>query len=409
MTAGLAGSPAGLAAVADRLSENLAVPPPARGAGGEWRHQSLSRGAAGVAVLHSTRAQAGLGSYDRAHAWLGLAVRGGVSTGPGSGLWFGAPAVAFAIAASSPGSYPAARQALSRAVADMTQARLRAARDRIASAARPPMSEFDLVRGLTGLGAYLLHFEPDPCLLLRVLDYLVRLTEPVPADDDAGTRAPGWWTGDNPGVQAGADGGHANLGMAHGIAGPLALLALAARREITVPGHAEAIDRICAWLDAWRQPGTAGPWWPTWITLADLRDQRTSQPGPGRPSWCYGTPGLARAQQLAAIARRDRARQADAEHALARCVSDPAQTARLSEPGLCHGWAGTAATTWHAARDAAGTGLGTATEPLARALARSARGSHPDGLINGSAGAALTLHAIATQTPGPWPGCLLIT
>ena len=25
-----------------------------------------------------------------------------------------------------------------------------------------------------------------------------------------------------------------------------------------------------------------------------------AQPGPGRPSWCYGTPGIARAQQLAA-------------------------------------------------------------------------------------------------------------
>jgi hypothetical protein len=308
VTASLAGSPADLAAVADRLTENLAVPPRARGDDGEWRHQSLSQGAAGVAVLHGTRAQSGLGSYDRAHAWLGLAVRGGVSTGPGSGLWFGAPAVAFAIAVSAPGSYPAARQALSRAVADMTQARLQAACDRIAAAARPPMAEFDLVRGLTGLGAYLLHFEPDPCLLRHVLDYLVRLTEPVPAGDDAGARAPGWWTGDHPSVQARTDGGHANLGMAHGIAGPLALLALAARREITVAGQAEAIDRICAWLDAWRQPGSAGPWWPTWVTLADLRDQHTSQPGPRRPSWCYGTPWPARSSSRPSPAATGRAR-----------------------------------------------------------------------------------------------------
>jgi hypothetical protein len=189
----------------------------------------------------------------------------------------------------------------------------------------------------------------------------------------------------------------------------LALLALAARRDITVAGQDEAIDRICAWLDAWRQPGPAGPWWPTWVTLEDLRDGHASQPGPARPSWCYGTPGLARAQQLAAIARGDRARQADAESALARCVSDPAQTARLAGPGLCHGWAGTTATTWHASLDAAGTDLGAATGALASALAGPACGPHPRGLINGSAGAALTLHALATQTPGTWPGCLLIT
>lgn len=409
MTASLTRPPAGITAAAEALTESLALPPLAEAGSGGWRHQSLSRGAAGVAVLHGTRAQAGLGAPGRVHAWLSLAVRDGISTGTGSGLWFGAPAVAFAIAASAPGGYPAARQALNQAVADMTRARLRSARDRIAAAARPPLSEFDLVRGLTGLGAYLLHFEPDPSLLRQVLDYLVVLTEPVPAGDAAGIKAPGWWTADNPSVRTSVEGGHANLGMAHGIAGPLALLALATRREITVAGQAEAIDRICAWLGAWRQPATAGPWWPTWVTLPDLLGQQTSQPGPGRPSWCYGTPGLARAQQLAAIARRDRARQADAENALARCVSDPAQTARLSEPGLCHGWAGAAATTWHASRDAAGTGLDAATQALARALAESARGDHPYGLINGSAGAALTLHSIATQTPGPWPGCLLIT
>ncbi|MGH3814766.1 MAG: hypothetical protein ACRDUV_20360 [Pseudonocardiaceae bacterium] len=33
-----------------------------------------------------------------------------------------------------------------------------------------------------------------------------------------------------------------------------------------------------------------------------------------------------------------------AEHALASCLSDPAQLARISDPALCHGWAGLIAT-----------------------------------------------------------------
>ena len=197
--------------------------------------------------------------------------------------------------------------------------------------------------------------------------------------------------------------------MAHGIGGPLALLSLAMRHGIAVAGQAEAIDRICAWLDAWCQPGPAGPWWPGWISLPDLRDGHPAQAGSGRPSWCYGTPGLARAQQLAAIARHDRARQAQAENALAQCISDPAQLARLSGPGLCHGWAGTLATTWHAARDATSRHLHNAPGRLARSLAESTCGDHPYGLMQGYVGAALTLHAVATQTPAPWPGCLLIT
>lgn len=216
MTGGLADPAARIAAVVDHLSEQLAVPPPPAEGQEGWRHQSLSRGAAGVAVLLGARAQAGLGSTGRVHAWLSLAVRDGISAGTGSGLWFGAPAVAFAMAVSAPGHYPSATWALKQAVAGMAQARLQAAHDRIAAAARPPLSEFDLVRGLTGIGAYLLHCEPGPQLLRQVLQYLVRLTEPVPAGDAAGTGAPGWWTGDSPGVQTAVDGGHANLGMAHG-------------------------------------------------------------------------------------------------------------------------------------------------------------------------------------------------
>jgi hypothetical protein len=48
--------------------------------------------------------------------------------------------------------------------------------------------------------------------------------------------------------------------MAHGISGPLALLAPAMRQGITVDGHAAAIHRICHWLDAWRHEAPAGPW-----------------------------------------------------------------------------------------------------------------------------------------------------
>jgi hypothetical protein len=292
----------------------------------------------------------------------------------------------------------------------MTRARLRAAHARIDAAARPPLEEYDLVRGLTGLGAFLLHSETDPGLLAQVLRYLVRLTVPVPAADAAGPAAPGWWSSSNPNRTISTPGGHGNFGMAHGIAGVLSLLALSARHEITVPGQADAIDRICAWLDAWQQPGPAGPWWPAWITVAELRAGRPSRPGPGRPSWCYGIPGIARALQLAALARGDKPRQANAEDALARCVTDPAQTILLSGPGLCHGWSGTTAATWHAARDSGSTTLSAAARVLAGSLASScADGDHPYGLIDGYAGAALVLHDLASPAPGSWTHCLLLT
>ena len=218
MTASPGHPAAALAAVADQLSEQLATPPLPGPGLDSWQHQSLSAGAAGIALLHGARAQASHGSLERAHTWLSLATEDGVSAGPGSGLWFGAPAVAFAITTSAPGQYRSASQALNQAIGDMAKARLEAAYERIDAAARPELSEYDLVRGLTGLGAYLLHCVPEPRLLRQILRYLVRLTEPVPAADAAGLTAPGWWTSGNPSIHASTEGGHANLGMAHGIA-----------------------------------------------------------------------------------------------------------------------------------------------------------------------------------------------
>ncbi|MGW1807070.1 lanthionine synthetase LanC family protein [Streptomyces sp. NPDC002078] len=54
-------------------------------------------------------------------------------------------------------------------------------------------------------------------------------------------------------------GGHGNFGLAHGIAGPLALLAMALRHGHAVPGQTQAIIRICDWLDRWRTAPARAP------------------------------------------------------------------------------------------------------------------------------------------------------
>jgi hypothetical protein len=408
------------AVAADDLATALATPPPPQGeddftpASPRWRDQSLSKGAAGVAVLHGLRARHDLGGTESVHAWLARATRDDLTAGPGAGLWFGAPAVAFALSVAAPGSYPTAMAAFDTAVADLTRARLHTAHARIDAGLRPSLYEFDLTRGLAGLGAYWLHRNPGSDLTRDVLVYLVRLTEPVDAHDPAGAKAPGWWTNDQPSGQpdpAFAT-GHANLGMAHGIAGPLAHLATAMRHGITVDGQHQAIHTILRRLDAWKQNGPAGPWWPERSTLATLEDGRPLQDGPARPSWCYGTPGLARAQQLAALALGDTARQRAAEDALAHCLDDPAQMNRLTDPALCHGVTGVLATAWHTARDAATPALADRVPELLRTLldhiADAPRDALP-GLVEGSAGIALTLHTLTTGDAfGAWPACLLL-
>ena len=356
-------------------------------------------------MLHIERAASGTTGWQAAHDWLSQATRDGLSAGANAGLFYGAPALAFALHAAPQPGYAPARQVLDDGVSVIIRDRLAAAGRRLARGERPALAEFDLISGLTGLGAHLHRHCPEHHLMREILSYLVRLTEPVDG-------LPGWWTLSPPGRTAAyPPGGHGNNGMAHGIAGgPLALLALTYRAGIAVPGQLEAIGRICAWLDDWQQDHDGRPWWPETISLADHQRGQTSQAGPGRPSWCYGTPGIARALQLAALAAGDPVRQRTAEAAMAGCLADPHQMNRITGHGLCHGSAGLLMTVTAFAADAAAPDdlpLDHATRLL---LSEPAADGTGPGFLTGDAGYALALHALATSAPPAtrWDTCLLI-
>jgi lantibiotic biosynthesis protein len=397
---------------AGALAALLAVPPPPD-PGQPWLGQSLASGAAGIALLHIERARAGTGSEETVRAWLLAAAGTGISAADSTSLYIGAAAVAFALhtaAAGRPGSYARARASLDGHVASLAHRRVDRADARMDRGELPRLEEFDLIYGLAGIGAHLLAHVPGTDALGRILACLIRLTEPLCA---GGETLPGWWVGHDPHftTSPGFPGGHANVGMAHGISGPLALLSLAMRQGITVDGHLAAIERICAWLDTWRQDAGTGPWWPQWITRADHRAGHPAQAGPGRPSWCYGTPGIARAQQLAGIATRDIRRRQTAEHALDACLADPAQLARITDTSICHGWAGLYQTASRAAADAASPAIQARLPLLADMLSTHAPPSSGTaaGFLEGDAGLALALHAATRAAPpaSGWDSCLL--
>ncbi|MGH3771182.1 MAG: lanthionine synthetase C family protein [Pseudonocardiaceae bacterium] len=316
--------------------------------------------------------------------------------------------MAFAVhaAADRPGRYERALASLDVRVAAVTRRRLDQAHARIDRGDRPALAEFDLINGLAGLGAHLLRRDPHGDLIRHVLAYLVRLTEPLGAED-----LPGWWTGLAPTGRRSTDlsGGHGNFGMAHGISGPLALLSLAMRRGIVGAGQAEAIKRICSWLDAWRQDHDTGPWWPETITLEAIRLGRPKYTRPMRPSWCYGTPGLARAQQLAGQATADPDRQRMAEQALIGCLTDPEQLRRITDSSLCHGSAGLFQTAWRIAAEAHAPGLTAQLHDLAERLLIPEPPGTAIGLLEGATGRALALSTAAGEPPvSRWDTCLLL-
>lgn len=364
--------------------------------------QSLAHGPLGTALLHIERAQRGLVPWQALHRQL-AAVRPLID-GDEASLFLGAPAMAYVLhlAAADSDRYAGALHTLDKVVAAHTRRRLTAAHTRIDQGHYADFAEYDLFRGLTGLGALLLHRRPDGAETKAVLEYLVRLTEPVAGPN--GQPLPGWWVRHAPTGQA-ASGGHANAGLAHGITGPLALLALAKRRGITVDGHDTAVIRICRWLDRVRHSDHRGARWPRWIS-----ETGPTPIHPAAPSWCYGTPGLARAQQLAAIALADTDRRRMAERALLDCLTDPHQLDRFTNRGLCHGVGGLLRTVQRVAEDAETPTAFTDRLPELRDRFLALAPPEEPGFLEGTAGAALSFQA-AEPGSGPttnWDACLML-
>ncbi|WP_075662584.1 lanthionine synthetase C family protein [Streptomyces acidiscabies] len=392
---------------ADQLARALADPstvwPGGRPGSSRTWPQSLAGGASGIALLHIERARTGVGDWGTAHTWLATAVHGEVSAAANANLYFGAPTLAYIThrAASASGRYLRVLERLDTATITVTHNRLAEAHQRIDRAERPPMEEFDLIQGLAGLGTYHLSRHPHHEITRDVLAYLIRLTEPLP--DPAGL--PPWWMNVAPTGSPHTDfpGGHGNFGLAHGIGSALSVLSLALLRDLAVPGTVDAVERICAWTDQWRQGDQTTTWWPGYISMQQATDHHVHSALRPRPSWCYGVSGSARAQQLAGLALRDPARVQTAESVILTTLRDPLQLDQLPEIGLCHGMAGLMHAAWRMAAETRNTEIAAEVPHLTdRLITALDQDDHDPELLDGTAGAALALHTYGIDSaPAP--------
>ncbi|MCC2276584.1 lanthionine synthetase C family protein [Streptomyces sp. ET3-23] len=409
----------------DRVRERLPEPPDPAHA------MTLSDGLPGIALLHLEA-----GDAEVAHRWLSEAVSGARNIPlDAPGLYRGVPALSFALtrAALIAGRPLKAADRLAGQVAEFARALAAWERSR-----RPQdgvcvtIGTYDVISGLTGLGAHLLDVPGAWDALAEVLATLTGLTEPLHLD---GRTLPGWWTAQlrNGLAPATARTGHANVGLAHGVPGPLALLALAREAGVTVTGQDKAIHVMAQWLMTIGQFTEGdGPWWPRTMVLGHDGEVVPKDTTPGRPSWCYGTAGIARSLYLAGRALdvpewRDTAVTAlRAAVADARRSHETSAAGRLEDAGLCHGWGGLLQTTWRMATDTGDGALRAALPWLADRILELAAPADPFGLVpparqgtitsdpagflTGAAGAALALRTFATDTAPVtgWDRALLV-
>ncbi|MEV4094151.1 lanthionine synthetase LanC family protein [Streptosporangium saharense] len=192
-----------------------------------------------------------------------------------------------------------------------------------------------------------------------------------------------------------------DLGVAHGLAGPLAALALLEIQRGT--GHRETLLGAGRWL-AGRATWTSGCLlWPASVELDAGGAPPVREAVENAGSWCHGGSGIARAVYLAGVATGSPELVDVAVTAMRTLCSQPPV---LHSPNLCHGLAGQLAIVAAFARDTGDPLLMTTAENLTAELADGFRHDallgYPDveqpgtetdnpGLLRGAAGVAALL------------------
>ncbi|GAA1237401.1 hypothetical protein GCM10009578_092920 [Streptomyces rhizosphaericus] len=351
---------------------------------------TLCYGLAGTALLHACLAEAEPGAAKTAAAhWaaaarlLGNAPPDGIHTGPG------ALAASLIIGTGYLPSHDPHQALLPRATAWLSARAAALARhhhQRAACADATPWAVYDAIKGLTGIGRVLLaahsrghraDAEPGLTAALTALTHMILTPR--------GSR-PGWWLPaalHPPTVRVPASGA-ATTGLAHGIAGPLALLATAHRAGHTVPGQPNAIRTAAQWLLAWQSPQHT---WPPHISghALDHGPAEAIAPIAGRTTaWCYGTPGIATALTTAGHTLGLPALNHTATEAMNALAARPLEDWDTEGTALCHGSSGVL-------QCARRLSCHPVAERAAHGVLTSAMTSRPHGWLTGRAGSALAL------------------
>ncbi len=387
-----------------------------------WESHGIGQGDAGIALTlaHVDRCFPGRGWDRAAHESLTRAARSAERVGLGPGLYSGLAGLAFTthLLSRDGGRYARLAESLEESLVPRTH---RLAETLHLRAGGLPTGEYDVISGLAGIGGALLAQRTDAAVgaaLKHTLDALCGLLTST-ADG-----VPAWLTPSDlladPSTAERFPHGALNCGLAHGLPGPVALLALAQAAGAPVPALPGAIETAANWLTDHRRDDEWGVNWPSMLPPPGAPDPWHET---ARAAWCYGAPGVARALWLAGRALSDEALCALAVDAMRAVHRRPLPARRIDGPGLCHGVAGLLQITlrfWH------DTGLPDFQQAAATLVDQLLDAHDPGsvlgfrnvewdgtlvdaaGLLDGAPGVALALLAATTPVEPAWDRILLV-
>ncbi|WP_272953910.1 lanthionine synthetase C family protein [Gracilibacillus saliphilus] len=201
------------------------------------------------------------------------------------------------------------------------------------------MFDYDVIEGLAGIANYFFMVENDPTsekYLKKILTYFVSLSG---YKELFGSRVPNWHIQNeflfSDSEKETYKDGVLNVGLSHGIPGPLIILSKAYKRGILVEGHFEAIKRIAH--DLLKLKNHHDNNWGGMIGVEHYINQERPFHLPTRSAWCYGTPGTAFSLLTAAEALNDSELSDIAKQAMKDLIGNEQ---KIFSPSFCHGYAG---------------------------------------------------------------------
>ncbi|WP_322923694.1 lanthionine synthetase C family protein [Paenibacillus campi] len=205
--------------------------------------------------------------------------------------------------------------------------------------------DYDVIEGLSGIAAYLLSFRQDEqirSLLERVLDYLIELAQPIQVGR---LTVPGWHI---PAANQFSErekqqypDGNFNLGLSHGIPGPLVVLCKAWQQGVRRTNQLQAIHEMGAFVIQFASTDQHGHrFWKGCIGMDEFQQGKAhAQTEFRRDAWCYGSPGVCvalwHAGEVLARAEWKQLALDTLEHTLEHIH-------HIYSPTFCHGFAGIA-------------------------------------------------------------------
>ncbi|WET81037.1 lanthionine synthetase C family protein [Amycolatopsis sp. QT-25] len=218
--------------------------------------------------------------------------------------------------------------------------------------------------------------------------------------------------------------GYVNLGLAHGLPGPLAALSCAVLAGVRHERLPETIQHVAEYVIEFSLAEPDGPHWPTGVGLTDDGAEDRARRPPAAWTWCYGTPGVACALLKAGAALGDDGLRTAAVDAFEGFLRRLDKHSRFPSATLCHGGAGVLAICALFARE---TGSVLARDKLGLLLEQVLAHCDPalplgvqeleqpgilldsPALLSGSAGVALALWSATAPIGSGWERALLIS